>query len=212
MAEQGKNSAQRRNRQVVVACLATVITMVGLSFAAVPLYKAFCQATGFNGTTRIAKSAPGAVAGPDFTVRFDANVASGLPWSFGPEQRTLVLKPGEQKIAFYRAKNESDRMTAGQAVFNVQPDIVGQYFKKIACFCFTEQHLAAGQSADMPVTFYVDPKILNDPDLATVRTITLSYTFYPAADNRPKNEQGAAAGRPPLRVGLGNAEAARATN
>jgi cytochrome c oxidase assembly protein subunit 11 len=154
------------------------------------------------------------VDGPLFTVRFDANVAPGLPWSFVPEQRTLTLKPGEQKIAFYRAKSWSNKTTAGQAVFNVQPDLVGQYFNKIACFCFTEQHLAAGQEVDMPVTFYLDPKILKDPDLATIRTVTLSYTFYPATDKKPESgiETGAAAGRPSVRVGLGAAEPTRATN
>jgi cytochrome c oxidase assembly protein subunit 11 len=196
--------AARRNRNVVLWCALTAVTMLGLSFAAIPLYQEFCQATGFGGTTRKSAAAPGAVAGPSFTVRFDANVAPGLPWIFVPEQRMLSLKPGEQKIAFYRAKNDSAKANAGQAVFNVQPDLAGKYFFKIACFCFTEQHLAAGQMADMPVTFYVDPAILKDPDLASVRTITLSYTFYPATDD------GSAA--KPARVGLSETDPRSGTN
>jgi cytochrome c oxidase assembly protein subunit 11 len=208
------DAPQNRNRNTVLWCAGAALAMLGASFAAIPLYQEFCQATGFGGTTRRSEAAPGAVAGPTFTVRFDANVAPGLPWVFVPEQRSVTLKPGEQKIAFYRANNTSNAATAGQAVFNVQPDLAGKYFFKIACFCFTEQHLAAGQMADMPVTFYVDPKILNDPDLASVRNITLSYTFYPAADQKAEssNETGAAAGRSAVRVGLGSELSPRATN
>ena len=130
--------------------------------------------------------APGAVEGIVFTVHFDANVAPGLPWRFEPVQREVKIEPGAQTIAFYHAENESAAPTTGQAVYNVTPEIVGQYFTKIACFCFNEQHLAAGQKTDMPVTFYVDPAILKDPDLKVVRSITLSYTFYPAPSAKPQ--------------------------
>ena len=198
------DARRNRNRNTVLWCVCTALVMLAASFAAIPLYQAFCQATGFGGTTRRAEAAPGAVEGPSFTVRFDANVAPGLPWVFVPEQRMLTLKPGEQKIAFYRAKNDSSKMTAGQAVFNVQPDLAGKYFFKIACFCFTEQHLAAGQMVDMPVTFYVDPAILKDPDLQSVRTITLSYTFYPATDDGPSSK--------PARIGLGPTDPRSGTN
>jgi len=188
MAEPRNDSPSKppSHRRVALACLATVGLMVAASFAAVPLYQAFCKATGFGGATRVGVKAPGAVGGEIFTVRFDANVAPGLPWRFKPEQREVTVRAGEQKIAFYSAKSESTKVTGGQAVYNVTPELAGQYFTKIDCFCFSEQHLAAGQKADMPVTFYIDPAILKDPDLKVVRDITLSYTFYPAAVPKPQ--------------------------
>jgi cytochrome c oxidase assembly protein subunit 11 len=177
-----------RNGRVVFWCLATVVIMVAASFAAIPLYQEFCRATGFGGATKVGVKAPGAVEGGVFTIRFDANVAPGLPWRFAPAQREVKIKPGEQAIAFYKAESESNEPTAGQAVYNVTPELAGQYFTKIACFCFNEQHLAAGQKVDMPVTFYVDPAILKDPDLKVVRSITLSYTFFPAPTAKPQAE------------------------
>jgi cytochrome c oxidase assembly protein subunit 11 len=183
MADRAPNS---RNDRVVIACVATVLVMVAASFAAIPLYQAFCRTTGFGGATKVGLAAPGAVDGTVFTIRFDANVAPGLPWRFEPAQREIKIKPGAQSIAFYKAQNESHAPTTGQAVYNVTPELVGQYFNKIACFCFNEQHLAAGQKTDMPVTFYIDPAILKDPDLKVVRTITLSYTFYPAPGVKPQ--------------------------
>jgi cytochrome c oxidase assembly protein subunit 11 len=157
---------------------AIVLAMVGLAFASAPLYRAFCEATGFDGTTQRADKAPGAVAG-QIGVRFDANTHPGLPWRFEPEQNTVRIKPGAQTKIFYRAQNLSARAWTGQAVYNVSPEQVGKYFKKIQCFCFTEQTLKAGESVDMPVVFFVDPKIKDDPDTKDVDEITLSYTFYP---------------------------------
>jgi cytochrome c oxidase assembly protein subunit 11 len=157
---------------------AIVLAMVGLAFASAPLYRAFCEATGFGGTPLRAEKAPGAIAGA-VRVRFDANTHPGLPWGFEPEQTTVSVAPGAQTKIFYRAKNLSARAWTGQAAFNVSPDQVGKYFKKIQCFCFTEQTLKAGQTADMPVVFFVDPAIKKDPDIKDIDEITLSYTFYP---------------------------------
>jgi cytochrome c oxidase assembly protein subunit 11 len=157
---------------------AIVAFMVGLAFASVPLYRMFCELTGFDGTPARAASAPGAVAG-QIGVRFDANIHPGLPWRFEPEQQTVRIQPGAQTKIFYRAQNLSARAWTGQAAYNVSPDQVGKYFKKIQCFCFNEQTLKAGQTVDMPVVFFVDPKIKQDPDTRDVDEITLSYTFYP---------------------------------
>jgi cytochrome c oxidase assembly protein subunit 11 len=157
---------------------AIVLAMVGLAFASAPLYRAFCEATGFGGTPLRAEKAPGAVAG-EVSVRFDANTHPGLPWRFEPEQTKVEIKPGAQTKIFYRAQNLSARTWTGQAAYNVSPDQVGKYFKKIQCFCFTEQTLKAGETVDMPVVFFVDPKIKQDPDTRDIDEITLSYTFYP---------------------------------
>jgi cytochrome c oxidase assembly protein subunit 11 len=155
-----------------------VAAMIGLAFASVPLYRMFCQFTGFDGTPQRAERAPGAVAG-QVGVRFDANVHPGLPWRFEPQQTTVRVQPGAKTQIFYRAQNLSAKTITGQAVFNVSPDQVGKYFKKIACFCFTEQTLKAGEAKDMPVVFFVDPAIRKDPDTKSIDEITLSYTFYP---------------------------------
>ena len=152
--------------------------MLALAFAAVPLYRMFCEATGFAGTPGRAERAPGAIAG-QVKVEFDANVNPGLPWRFEPEQNYVNVAPGAQTRIFYRAQNLSARAITGQAVYNVSPDTVGKYFKKIQCFCFSEQTLKAGQRVDMPVVFFVDPAIKKDPDTKDVHEITLSYTFYP---------------------------------
>ena len=163
-----------RNRWLALLLAA----MVGLAFASSPLYRAFCEATGFDGTTQRAERAPGAVPG-EIKVRFDANIHPGLPWRFEPVQNMVNIAPGARTQIFYRAKNLSARSWTGQAVFNVSPDQVGKYFKKIQCFCFTEQTLKAGEKVDMPVVFFVDPQLLKDPDTKDVHEITLSYTFYP---------------------------------
>ena len=168
----------QNTRRTAAILSAIVIAMVGLAFASAPLYRAFCEATGFGGTTLRADKAPGAVAG-EIGVRFDANIHPGLPWRFEPEQQTVRIQPGAQTRIFYKAQNLSARSWTGQAVYNVTPDQVGKYFKKIQCFCFTEQTLKAGQTVDMPVVFFVDPKIKQDPDTRDVDEITLSYTFYP---------------------------------
>jgi cytochrome c oxidase assembly protein subunit 11 len=155
-----------------------VAAMIGLAFASVPLFRLFCEATGFAGTPQRAEEAPGAVAG-EIGVRFDANVHPGLPWRFEPGQTTVRIKPGARTQVFYRAKNLSAKPITGQAVFNVSPDQAGKYFKKIECFCFTEQTLKPGEAKDMPVIFFVDPAIKQDEDTKNVHEITLSYTFYP---------------------------------
>ncbi len=167
-------------RKAATATLLLAVTagMVGLSFAAVPLYRLFCQVTGYGGTTQRASAAPGAVSGRLITVRFDAAVNPDLPWKFEPEQGSIAVRVGEPATAFYKATNLSQESVVGQAVFNVTPLKVGLYFDKIQCFCFTEQRLGPGESEDMPVTFFVDPDILKDRNLDDVATITLSYTFY----------------------------------
>lgn len=175
-------SSNSRNRRVAVSCVAVVFGMVGLSYAAVPLYRLFCDVTGFGGTTQRAESVDGRVLDRTMTVRFDANVGAGLPWEFRPVERRVSVRVGEQALAFYRATNRSDRPVTGSAVFNVTPPLAGAYFTKIECFCFTEQRLEPGQSVDMPVAFFIDPDIADDADLKTLGTITLSYTFYPSAE------------------------------
>lgn len=168
----------QRNGRTALMMAAIVAAMLGLAFASVPLYRLFCEATGLGGTTRRADSAPGAIAG-NIAVRFDANVRRGLPWKFEPVQRVVEVAPGARTQILYRAENLSDRTVTGQAVFNVSPDQAGRYFNKIACFCFTEQTLEPHQKVDMPVVFFVDPKMVDDPDADHIREITLSYTFYP---------------------------------
>ena len=167
-----------KNRRTGMMMALLVAAMVGLAFASVPLYRLFCQVTGFGGTPLRADSAPGAVAG-QVGVRFDANINPGLPWKFEPAQHTVRIKPGARTQIFYRATNLVARPTTGEAVFNITPAQAGQYFSKIECFCFTEQTLKPGQSVDMPVVFFVDPKIREDEDTRHIDEITLSYTFYP---------------------------------
>jgi cytochrome c oxidase assembly protein subunit 11 len=169
--------AQRNTRTAALAAL-VVAFMVGLAFASVPLYRLFCQATGFAGTTQRGGSAPGGV-NAIMSIRFDANVASSLPWTFKPERVTQTVRVGERQIAYFEAKNLSDHPITGQAGFNVTPSEAGVYFHKIQCFCFNEQTLKAGEDVRMPVIFYVDPAMLKDPDSRDVSEITLSYTFYP---------------------------------
>ena len=168
-----------RNRGTAVALAALVAGMVALSFAAVPLYRLFCEVTGFGGTTQRAEAVAGPVLDRTMAVRFDANIGAGLPWEVKPLERQIDLKVGEQGQAFYRATNRSDRPVTGTATFNVSPPLAGAYFVKIECFCFTEQTLEPGQSVDMPVVFYIDPEIAGDRDVANLGTVTLSYTFYP---------------------------------
>ncbi|HET7708333.1 MAG TPA: cytochrome c oxidase assembly protein [Sphingomicrobium sp.] len=167
-----------KNRRVGLMMALLVAAMVGLAFASVPLYRLFCQVTGFGGTPVRAEQAPGAVAG-DVGVRFDANIEPALPWRFEPVQKTIRIHPGARTQIFYRATNLTARTTTGRAIFNVTPLKAGQYFSKIECFCFTEQTLRGGQSVDMPVVFYVDPRIRDDETTRDIDEITLSYTFYP---------------------------------
>jgi cytochrome c oxidase assembly protein subunit 11 len=166
----------RQSRTALLAVLA-IGFMGGLAFASVPLYRMFCEATGFNGTTNRGLTAPGAI-NRRITVDFDANVAKKMPWRFRPESPSDVVDIGARDMAFFTATNMSDKPITGTATFNVTPATAGKYFTKIQCFCFTEQTLKPGETARMPVIFYVDPKILKDPDAADIDTITLSYTFY----------------------------------
>jgi cytochrome c oxidase assembly protein subunit 11 len=167
-----------KNARVAVALVSVVFGMVGLSFAAVPLYDLFCRVTGFGGTTQIAEALPEATGTRTVTVRFDAMVDEKLPWDFGPERRQVALKPGEPGLVFFTARNEAEAATVGTAVFNVTPPKAGQYFSKVQCFCFDEQELAAGEEIRMGVSFFVDPAIEEDPSTAHLDTITLSYTFF----------------------------------
>ena len=172
------NAIAAKNRQVAIRAALFGLAMLGLAFASVPLYRIFCQVTGFGGTTQVARQAPGAVAG-QIGVRFDANMAPGMPWKFEPVQNTVRIHPGAKTTVYYQATNLVARPTTGRAVFNVSPSQVGQYFSKIECFCFTEQTLKPGETVKMPVIFYVDPKVRTDPDTSFIDEITLSYTFYP---------------------------------
>ncbi|MGE5475972.1 MAG: cytochrome c oxidase assembly protein [Bacteroidales bacterium] len=165
------------NSRVVMLSLAASAVMVGLVSASVPLYRLFCKVTGAGGLTRVAAAAPGATDRV-VTVRFDASVAKGMPWRFQPTQREMRVHLGEQVLATYRATNTGAEPVVGTATFNVTPDKAGRYFDKIACFCFSEQRLEPGQTVDMPVTFFVDPALADDPTANEVRTITLSYTFF----------------------------------
>src|SRR6266403_3854641 len=198
----GKTASRRTlTRDAVVAsiCGFVVVFMVGAAYAAVPFYNWFCRATGFNGTTQVATAAPS--QGPlvrKIAVRFDANVAPGLPWKFEPEQTEIEVRIGEVVTVFYTVTNQSARTTTGQAAYNVAPLTVGAYFQKINCFCFTEQTFAPGEKREMPVVFYVDPALVKDSDNDGLNSITLSYTFYPVRDPAAKP---LAAGEPDKREG-----------
>jgi len=164
---------------LVAACCGAVVTgMVGAAYAAVPFYNWFCKTTGFGGTTQVAQNAPDRILGRRLTIRFDSNVAAGLPWRFQPEQNSIEVHVGEVATVHYKVVNESAREIAAQASYNVSPPTVGAYFDKINCFCFTEQRLKAGETREMTVVFYVDPAIVKDRDQSDLSTITLSYTFY----------------------------------
>ncbi len=169
-----------RNRKTMLVCLTVVVGMIGLSFASVPLYDWFCRVTGIAGTTQTAAVSSGVVIDRVMRIRFDVSTNSALPWRVEPVRREISIKVGETAVAFYRATNNGGEAITGTATFNVTPLKVGLYFTKIDCFCFTEQRLAPGQTVDMPVTFFVDPEIVNDRNLDDVTTITLSYTFYRA--------------------------------
>lgn len=172
-----------RNRNVALMAAGLAAAMAGLAFASVPLYRLYCQVTGFGGTTQVATAAPSAPADKSIAIRFDANVDSSLGWSFHPKEQRQRIRIGEVAMVYYVVRNGGAATTAGSAVFNVTPPEAGAYFNKISCFCFTEQQLAPGQSAEMPVQYFVDPAILEDADARSIREITLSYTFYPV--NKP---------------------------
>jgi cytochrome c oxidase assembly protein subunit 11 len=186
-SRRGLNRGLGRDAIVASICGFVVVLMVGASYAAVPFYNWFCRATGFNGTTQVATSAPSsAPLTRKIAVRFDSNVAPGLPWKFEPEQNEIEIKIGEVVTVFFKVTNQAARTTTGQAAYNVAPLTVGKYFEKINCFCFTEQTMAPGEKREMPVVFYVDPSITGDSENDGLNTITLSYTFYPVRDPAPK--------------------------
>lgn len=172
----------RRNRRLAGGLLGVAAGMVGLAYASVPLYDLFCRVTGFGGTTQTAESAPGAASERTITVRFNADLGPQLPWRFQPAQLTQTVRLGEPGLAFYQAQNTGGAAAVGTATFNVTPDKMGKYFNKTACFCFEEQPLRPGESAELPVSFFVDPAMAADPATADVTTVTLSYTFFRAKD------------------------------
>jgi cytochrome c oxidase assembly protein subunit 11 len=187
----------RRRKGATALLLASVVAgMAGLSFASVPLYRLFCQATGFGGTTQRADRAPANASGAVVTIRFDAETAPDLGWEFHPLQDAVTVHPGEQRQIFYRAVNKTTQPVTASATFNVTPAKSGIYFDKLQCFCFSEQHLEPGESADMGVVFFVDPDILTDPNTAELRTITLSYTMFQAHTPAPPTAVAAPRSRP----------------
>ncbi|HEX6001776.1 MAG TPA: cytochrome c oxidase assembly protein [Hyphomicrobiaceae bacterium] len=174
-------ASSRRAKAIAGACLLVAVGMVGAAYAAVPLYRLFCQATGFDGTPRRAEKPSDKVIDKTVTVRFDGNVAPNLPWRFEPVQNTMTVKLGENAVATYRATNLSDRRIVATAAYNIFPEIAASYFNKIECFCFTEQVLEPGQSAELGLNFFIDPEMATDKDGKLVSTVTVSYTFYPVA-------------------------------
>ncbi len=182
MSENGNSPApnrQKSNRVVAGACVAFFVGMVGMAYAAVPLYSIFCQVTGYGGTTRRAtEQYADKVLDREITIRFDANTA-GVPWEFKPVQRSVTIKIGETGQAHYTATNMLTTPTTGHASFNVVPELAGAYFNKVECFCFTDTTLQPGETLDMPVVFYVDPDIVNEAQAKNIKTITLSYTMFP---------------------------------
>ena len=171
-----------RNLKVVAPCVAVIGIMVGLVAYSPTLYRLFCAATGFGGTTQRVDADVGKVANQMVTVQFDSNVAPDLPWRFEPEQRQVSVHLGEQKLVFFRAENLSDKAIVGHATFNVTPPRIGAYFNKIQCFCFNDERLDAHQKVDMPVVFFVDPAMAANSETRGINTITLSYTFFRSAN------------------------------
>ncbi len=182
----------RRQRLVAALAVAASLAMLGLSFAAVPLYRMFCAATGYGGTTQVAYAAPATQGLRDLTVHFDANVAPGLSWTFSPETAEIKLRTGKTATVFFKVTNMSDHETAAQAMYNVGPDAAGAYFDKISCFCFNEQTLGPHETAELPVVFFLDPALEKDQTMAGVETVTLSYTFFASKSAAPI----AASGKP----------------
>jgi cytochrome c oxidase assembly protein subunit 11 len=182
--------AGRRDVVVAAACGVFVALMVGMAYAAVPIYTWFCRTTGFGGVPQVASTAPAQILDRRITVRFDSNVGPDLPWRFEPERASIEVRLGEVVTVYYTVTNLSQRETGGQAAYNVVPTTVGSYFTKINCFCFTEQHLAPGERREMAVVFYVDPELAKDSDQDDLNTITLSYTFFPL---RPAPRKGGVA-------------------
>ncbi len=193
MSARKVSSQRRRDIAVAAACGVFVAAMVGAAYAAVPFYNWFCRTTGFGGTPQVATAAPSRVLERKLKVRFDANVAGGLPWRFEPEQNSIELKIGEVVTVAYKVVNELARETVGVASYNVSPPTVGGYFTKINCFCFTDQRLKGGEKREMTVVFFIDPALAGDTEQDGLDTITLSYTMYPARQpETPRAENGPA--------------------
>jgi cytochrome c oxidase assembly protein subunit 11 len=194
-----KQSDGRRNARTGLIMAGVALGMVGLSFAAIPLYSAFCHATGFAGTPQIAEKASGQRGARTIRVMFNANVAPGLDWRFEPEQESVDVRTGATATVFFRFHNDSDHETFARAVYNVTPEVSGAWFDKISCFCFTEQHLGPHESAELPVVFFLDPKLEQDRDMDPVGEITLSYTLFAApAEQKPVALAPASEGAPKL--------------
>jgi cytochrome c oxidase assembly protein subunit 11 len=184
----------RRNLLGGVSIAAVILLMLGLSFAAVPLYRLFCSVTGYGGTPNIGLAAAPGATNETIRVRFNADTNPALPWKFTPDQSDITLKLGEEQVAFYHATNEARQAVTGMALYNVTPEKVGKYFHKTACFCFNKQTLEGGQTQEFPVSFWVDPAIRDDPNTSDVRTITLSYTFFRSLTDAAKTGALAKAG------------------
>lgn len=180
----------KKRKTTTILLIALALFMLGLAFASVPLYRIFCQRTGFGGTTQVASFLPNRISDRVITVRFNANVDPSIPWTFEPLQKEIKVRAGEQAFAIYHVRNKRDVPTVGMATYNVTPDKAGQYFNKIECFCFLEQHMQPGQALDMPLLFFIDPDIDKDPALKDVDTITLSYTFFKYTGEIPKDPYG----------------------
>jgi cytochrome c oxidase assembly protein subunit 11 len=187
----------RRNRNVAIVCGAVFFGMIGAAYAAIPIYRAFCQLTGFDGTVRRAEAAPDKVLDRTLTIRFDTNVRD-LPWDFSAQQTAQVARIGETKVALFKVTNRADKPVTGRAVFNVVPEQAGPYFQKLACFCFSDQTIQAGQTVEMPVLYFVDPKYADDYETKGKKEVTLSYTFYPAVDAKPVQTAAKASSRKPV--------------
>ncbi len=190
MTYQPSAEVARKNTRIAFAALGAVALMVGMAFAAVPLYEVFCRVTGYGGTTQVADGTDVTVVDRDIRVRFTGNLHTDMLWNFRPKQPRQDLKVGEQAMAFYEACNPANRAITGTATFNVTPFKAGVYFSKIECFCFTEQTLAPGERVDMPVVYYIDPAFADDPDMSDVQEITLSYTFFEREPSNPRKEGG----------------------
>jgi len=184
-----------------------VVLMTGAAFAAVPLYRTFCQLTGFDGTVRKAEAAPTRVLDQTLVIRFDANVR-GVPWAFAPDQTSQTVRIGKTGLAFFHVKNNGDKPVTAHAAYNVVPESAAKYFQKLQCFCFTDQTLQPGQSADFPVVYFVDPKYVSDPDTKNEPDITLSYTFFPVATSAAADKSASNAPAKPASALGGSAKAA----
>ena len=185
-----KALAARRNRRVALICAASFFGMVGAAYASVPLYKLFCQVTGFDGTVRRADLAPTRILDRELTIRFDANIRD-LPWAFSTEQVSQQIRIGDTGLAFFKVTNNGDQAMTGRAIYNVVPEQSGPYFQKLECFCFTNQTIQPGQTIEFPVVYFVDPQYVDDPETKGKGEITLSYTFFPAVEDGSAKKQAA---------------------